>query len=439
MRKTFFLLSIFVLTLGFFLWSCEEAKNPVEVVPQEATPLSKVSSAQTQSVVLPQADTLASFIVHYNGRTFDGTFTTFSYTATGPGVDLHVRLELPSCAPASFTANPTNGVTSNNDNTFNINPGIEWHPSTGSAPADTFNFSITYLGNVREGIVQVGIKTPAATEVGLIAGACARVFDISGTVFTDADENGIRGASETGIGDVKVRLKSGGTAIDSVITNSTGNYIFEAFPEGTYVVEVDTNSVAATSTKYLAATTSTSKTVTVGPNSTGNDFGFAPRRSQLINDLKFGVLQTFGESAGYWKKQLQVAVSGKGTAEVPADSLTVYVARIRALLLPDPFTLPGGNGLQAALDLLSRPVKTDLDKLVRELLASEFNFVSGRGVTTGTTPDPDLHLFLLGWGEALVNSLGGITPFAAGTASSTEDAITIFTQLNSSGGGSGSK
>jgi hypothetical protein len=129
--------------------------------------------------------------------------------------------------PAFTSLSPANGTTTNNDP--NINPGVEWHPSTGSGP---YTFSITYPGTVREGIVWVSVKSTSTVEVGQLPGACARVFDISGTVFTDANNNGLLDASETGITNATVNLFDSGAAVADAATNRNGLYIFEAFPAG---------------------------------------------------------------------------------------------------------------------------------------------------------------------------------------------------------------
>jgi len=431
---------LFISGLGVFALGCDGTNHPTGIRPEEEKPVVRIPKGETQSAatticsILPQGVVLTGFQVDYAGRTFVNNQTTFTYMVSGPAVDMHFRLELPSCAPAFSALSPTNGTTTNND-AF-INPGVEWHPSVGSGTTNSFTFSITYPGNVREGIVLVSVKTTSTTAVGEIAGACARVFDISGTVFTDADEDGVKDASETGIANVTVNLlNSSSMVICTAMTNATGGYIFETVPAGNYTVEVDANTVASTGTTYVGASTPTTINIAVGPNSTGNDFGFAPKTAQLINDLKFGILSTNGKSATFWKKQLQVAITGKGTATVSTALLQSFVVQIRALLLPDPFLLPGVDGLQAAFDILDRPVRTDRDKLVRELLAAEFNQVSGRGIS-GT--DEALQLLLLGWGEALVVESSGTAPVGASSATSTiGDAIDVFSQLNRSGGSGG--
>jgi hypothetical protein len=420
---------------GFFLFGCEETKNPFEYLPAQKQAASSTEKSSLQRLVSTDI-TLAGFQVHYNGRTFDGSQTTFSYTVSGPAVDMHFRLELPSCAPAFSALSPSNGTTTNNDP--NINPGVEWHPSTGTGP---YAFSITYPGSVREGIVLVSVKSTSTTEVGQIAGACARVFDIAGTVFTDANANGLLEGNETGIANVTVNLLDADNMVVGIVaTNGSGFYLFAAFPAGTYTVKVDETSAVLTSTTYLGTTTPTSTSVTVGPDATGNNFGFEPKTSQLVNDLKFGTLSTNGKSASYWAKQLQVAISGKGKADYSKATMQAFVVQIRGLLLPDPYLLPNGDGLQDALNILSKPTKTELDKLNRELLAAEFNHFAGLGII-GT--DAPLQLVLLGWGESMVlnNSATAASKAAARSAtiaaSTLSEAVDLFTALNSSGGGGG--
>lgn len=431
-------LAFTIMVTGILLSGCDGVNETIGSFPAEKKASSDLGNVSTPSLV-PTDITLAGFQVHYNGRTIGGGFTTFSYTVSGPAKDIHFRLELPACAPAFSSISPSNGTTTNNDG--DINPGVEWHPSTGSGP---YTFSITYPGTVREGIVLVSVKSTSTTEAGEIPGACARGFEISGTIFTDANPNRLFDENETGITNVTVNLLDADyTVVGTTVTNSSGFYIFEAVPAGNYRIQVDENSAVFTSTTYLGATTPTTINVAVGPDAPGNNFGFEPKTDQLVNDLKSRTLSTNGKSASYWKKQLQVAISGKGTADYSKATLQAFVAQIRGFLLPDPFLLPSGDGLKDALDILSKPTKTDLDKLQRELLAAEFNHMAGLGII-GT--DAPLQLVLLGWGESLVLSnattsaatSGKTTSTLAATAASTlSDAVDLFTALNSSGGGGG--
>jgi hypothetical protein len=349
-------------------------------------------------------------------------------------------LELPGCAGTLAASSPGNGVTSNNDP--NIDPGIEWHPSNGTNKPDSLNFTLTYAGTVKEGIILTSVNTNQGTSVGFIAGACARVFDISGTVFTDANSNGVRDGSETGIPGVSVLLLgAGNTLMATRSTDLNGNYLFEQVLDGTYTVVADTGTVASTRTTYLSKTTASSVSVTGGPDSPGHNFGFAAKSGKLINDLKFGILPTTGLTPGFWKKQLSSALTGSGSPTVSKATLITFIASIRGLILTDPFKLGTGDGLQEAYNILNKPVKSDLDLLTQQLLALEFNWVSNHGIQA---TDPNLQFILMGWGEALVAAnqpAGGAATMSvlpgAAIMSSLTDASTVYAGVNKSSGGGG--
>jgi hypothetical protein len=348
------------------------------------------------------------------------------------------RLEDPACAPGLASWDPASGKHSSND--ANINPGIEWSPGVGSGGANSFSFSVTYPGSVNEGIVLTSVKSSSSTGVGFITGACARVFDIAGKGFTDANNNGVLDGSETGIANATVTLLAPPSSVlCTSTTDASGNYLFPQLPEGNYIVQIDANSVTpGTQTNYITATTPTSLTVSVGPNSLNNNFGFFFKTSKLITDLKFGTLATNGATPGFWKKQLQAAISGSGNPVVSKANLLIYIGSIRSLLLNEPYQLGTGDGLQAALDILNKPVKTSLDALNQQLLALEFNHVSGHGILA---TDPALQLQLIGWGEALVANppaAPALSNAPALPSATLSDATDVYIQINKSSGGGGS-
>jgi hypothetical protein len=429
-----------LLCTSILFWSCERSNYPTDLSSSDQagkapqTTANGAGVATPSTVVFPQSVVLAGFTVNYAGRTLANNQTTFSYTVTGPAVQIAFRLELPGCAPALVAWDPTTGKQSSND--ADINPGIEWSPSVGSGTTSTYTFSITYPGTVREGIIQAKVKSTSSSAVGFITGACARIFDISGSVFTDGNSNSLRDGAETGILGVTVNLYDAFNApLQSTTSDGNGNYIFSDYPAGNYIVSVDTSTVAGTKTTYLSTTTPTTYYVTVGPNSTNNNFGFSPKTDKLVNDLKFGTLPTNGLTSGFWKKQLQSAVNGSGSPTVSKDSLLVYIARIRSLLLTEPFQLGTGDGLAEALNILSKPVKTDLDALTQQLLALEFNHVSGHGIVT---TDASLQLTLIGWGESLVANAAASAAVSAPTAFATASSATdVYSGINKSSGGGG--
>src|SRR5262249_5698609 len=150
----------------------------------------------------------------------------------------------------------------------------------------------------------------------------------------------------------------------------------------TYRVQLDTTTVAPTEATYLTRTTSYFYVVTGEPDQAGNNFGYAPNSKKLTNDLKFGILPTTGLTPGFWKKQLASAISGSGNPAVSKTALISYIATIRTLLLTDPYqtALGNGDGLQAAFNILNKPIKTDVDALNQQLLALEFNWASNHGI-----------------------------------------------------------
>ena len=437
--KAITIVLLMIIMFGIAFNGCDQTQSPTssQVSSQIVAKQGLLAPSAIATTSFPQSVVLNGFTVAYNGRTLSGGNSTFTYTVSGPGVDMHFRLELPACAGVLLGASPSNGQTTNND--ASINPGIEWHPSVGSGSTNSFTFSVTYSGLIREGIVLSAVKSGNATEVGRITGACARVFDISGFVFTDANNNSTRDGSETGIIGASVNLRDASNVlVGTLITDANGKYLFEAQPEGSYTVSVDTNSLAATTTTYVGLTTPSFRSVSIGPDSPQNNFGFSPKTNKLINDLKFGLLPTNGKTSGYWKKQLQVAISGTGKADYNATQMLLFLNQVAGLQLPDPFTFPGG--LQSALDIFSKPVRTELDGLRQQLLATEFNHVAGRGIIT---TDPALQLVLIGWGEALVASstvvspVGGITTMAAASSTELATATRVFSGISSGGGGGG--
>jgi hypothetical protein len=442
--KTTLVLCILIAAAIVLIPGCDRSGYPSETNATQTSPFGGFRSATAVSL-LPQSVVLEGFTVTYDGRTLANNQTKFSYTVTGPDVDLHFRLELPGCAPAlAGSSSPPNGVSSNNDP--DINPGITWHIPNGVSAADTVHFYVLYPGTVREGIVLTSVNTNSGTQVGRIAGACARVFNISGAAFTDANSNGLRDATETGIPNSTVNLyDTTNTLIRSMVTDVNGNYLFESIPDGTYRVAVDTGTIASTSTTYLIRTTASSYIVIGEPDQTNNNFGYAPNSKKLINDLKFGILPTTGFTPGFWKKQLASAISGSGNPTFTKAALIGYIATIRTLLLTDPFqtSLGTGDGLQAAYNILNKPIKTDLDALTQQLLALEFNWASNHGIQA---TDAALQYQLMGWGEALVAANSTVPAPAtmsilpgATTSSLLTDATTTISGVNKSSGGGGTQ
>jgi hypothetical protein len=347
-------------------------------------------------------------------------------------------LEVPPCANEPLVGySPTQGVNLNADPV--IFPSIRWNTSTNSGTTIDQTYSYTIGGVVKEGIVQVGIKLSGGGIYSTITGP-SKLFDISGTAYTDANKNGLFDANEAGIPNVSVTLFNTSNAlVGTVSSDGSGHYVFQNILCGTYTVQLDTNTLTnQTKNTYFLATSALKYTVSIGPDSPNNNFGFTPQTQKLLNDIG-RVLPTNGASAGVWKKQFQAAISGTGRPVVSRDTLLAYLSRINNLALANPFQFSLDNvGLQKALDILSNGSKTELSNLLQQLLTTELNYERGLGLT-----DQSLQLVLIGWGESLgvgagAASVSSVSPAAAGTAK-TDVAIAtdIFGTINSGGGGGG--
>jgi hypothetical protein len=425
------------------LASCGRENSPLT--------LSKSSSADGAAggiaVTSAPGVLINNYLVHFDGRVFDGNQTTFQYTVTGTGVEpalSHFTIELPDCAPELAAYHPTNSVSINHNPQTGIY-GIEWHLAVEHDDLEGRQYSITFPGEVSEGVVYSAVKTGNETGVGRIPGPCAG-FLIAGNVFVDANRNGVRDdADESGITDVVVELVAGDGSVLTAITDAAGEYRFIA-PEGTFTVQVDLAGYPDNFNADLAAsfdaTSATSLQVTVGPDALGNDFGFAPQTEEIIDELETGVLVSNGESVKFWKKQLRVALNnGNGNAVYDEATLLGFIQQIEELFLETPYQFTAGNELQEAYDILRSNSQDELAQLYRELLATEFNEVSGRGLIG----NGELQRVLIAWGEALIFEEQTAGKAVGGGADDHEisvdpegdiaDAVELFWLLNTGGGG----
>ncbi|HXV13324.1 MAG TPA: SdrD B-like domain-containing protein [Candidatus Krumholzibacteria bacterium] len=387
-----------------------------------------------------QETTINNFVVRFDGRTVSGGNTTFTYTVRGTGVDpnlSHFTVELPACAPAPLSFSPAGSANVNTNPQSGIY-GVEWHLSVSKDNLAGQTYSITFPGEVALGIVRSEVKTEnGARGVGSVFGPCSG-FRISGTVFVDADNNGLLSATEAGIEGVTVTV-SDGAATQSSLTDAAGGYTF-VVTSGTYTVSIEASTAAADLNEDLfataTATTPTSRTVTTGPDAPNTNFAFEPASGEVVDDLKTGVLLTAGKPVRFWKTQLRNAQMGKAST-YSAAQLLAWLGQIEGLGIADPFQFGTGNEINEAFAILSDNTRNDIVALKRELLASELNLVSGNGLVG----QEDLHEVLIIWGEELVAQAsapaGPIAPAAIKEFSEAQSATGMFGLMNGSTGGGG--
>ncbi|NGP75329.1 hypothetical protein G3570_01700 [Balneolaceae bacterium YR4-1] len=394
---------------------------------------------------------LNNYLVTFNGKHYDQekNQSTFTYTVSGTGVEPALNyffIESPSCAGSPVAYSPIQSAK--------VNPeGITWEASISSTESRVY--SITYSGDLPIGAVTA--KSESGNEPGSaeIPGPCKGIYTISGTVFVDGNGNGSKNTSESGIQNVTVHLLTGDGMEFTRTTTSTGTYSFMVFTGSNSVdfgIEVRSETTENTSDfnerlfDGYSATTSISKTVTVNnADETGTDFGFSPQTEKLILQFEEGTILLDTEEPKFWIQQLRFAQKNNLNADISATDLLGYLEVIEQLYLTDPFQF-GDNKIDAALNILTGPNKTELESLLVQLLAAELNVVSGRG-----SGNLDFDLALIAYGESAADELkngtaslniqsstsSSATDITTAVRTSISDAESLLTSFNSSGGGGG--
>lgn len=377
------------------------------------------------------------------------------------GVFTDVTVELPSCAPPLSGYFPTDGATVGT--TLLGFPGITWGVGYDENP--NYYYSVTFDGDIPAGTVRGLVTTGGFTYVQNLTGPCAGGFQVSGTVFTDANSNGLLDANEFGVGDVTVKL-SDGEGTQTVKTDSEGNYIFIA-TEGTYTVSVDSLTADSDFNERLFElwnpTTPISQEVAIGPDSADNDFGFEADIDAVIEGIDNGDYPTTGKSYKWWRKEFLRVLNGNANTAYTEAELLAFAHAVEDLALLDEYDWTPGQELQQIYAILNNHAFSDGDgveemslenkfngrqdpyfDLLRELLTTELNHVSGRGLS-----DLFLQEVLVNWGEGILDNnpadpdpqpsfLFEIVPGDNPNAiTSPEEGARLFGKINGATGGGG--
>ena len=346
---------------------------------------------------------------------------------------------MPDCAPALVSSSPAGGSVGTDPNSGLF--GIKW--SLSIDPNDTVgrSYSVTYPGNIVEGIVFVAVKASTDLEIALIRGACVG-FDIAGAVFVDQNADGLRDpANEPGVvADVTVALVDPDGSIETQQTNALGQYRFRRL-EGSYTLRIDLVTPEDDFNEELGesfvATTPLTASVTVGPDALDGDFGFDPQTQKIKEDLNTGVLFTNGQNAKFWTAEVRTARKGKGNSTFDAVTVLGFLNESETLFFDDPYQFTDGSEFDEALAILTNRSSDALDVLIKELLVTELNHVAGFGLAD----DLDFQAVLISWGESWVRDAQGTTAVTAPLAKPTKgdpdliEVSELFNAINDQRGG----
>lgn len=429
--------------LSLTLAGCGQHEDPVATERLPGRP-AFVVTAQTSEPTIILSTVLDGYLVQFDGRSFAGNLTTFSYTVTETGA-VHALsnffLEIPGCAPALDSFTPEGGAVGVNPLTGLF--GIKWDISLGMG--ESRSYSMTFPGDVPLGVISTAVKAGETPAIGEIAGPCAG-FLISGTVYVDADSSGDQiGPDETGISSVTVTIEGDDGITLTSLTDVDGHYAFIR-SAGTYTVGINTATSAEDFNEVLGSsfdpTGPAAVEVTVGPGSPDNDFGYYPRAKQITLELATGALLTTGEQPRFWVKELR----GGGRTEFDSATMAAFLSEIQGLFLPDPFQFTPGDETKEAINILKSQSKDPIDQLLKELLAAELNEVSGKGLVD----EAELQSVLLAWVESLIAQSASSAPAAAAgrdglggpqrvdPSADIGDALDLLKLLNGATGGGGS-
>ena len=432
MKTYHFLLPALVTILAVLLAGCTR-EAPLATESPSRGDLTHRALAWTDPVMID------GYLVRFDGRDFSNNQTTFSYNVSGTGVTptlSHFTIELPPCAGALISFSPTSSASIGTNMTTGIF-GIKWDLQIG--PDDNRDYSITFAGDVPLRVVRASVKAGQIFEVGVIPGPC-KGFEISGTVFVDSDSSGVQDPAEAGIAGVTVTLVDADGNVLTETTDQNGNYTFFRLA-GTHTVRIDFATAAVDFNEELGesfdATTLNPLSVTVGPDSPDNDFGFKPQADELITKLEAEVLLTNGASPKFWAMELKAASRGR-SKEFDAATLLAFLLEIETLFFPDPYQFADGNEFQGAQDILNIKSKDPVLKLLKQLLATELNHVSGKGLIG----EEDLQEVLISWAESLIiaGQLLGFGPAGAGPTDDSGEikkATKLLSLVNNARGGGG--
>lgn len=445
----------FILGIGILVSSCDVITNTEADIDSKTEGFSPGNLTKSESDLpdylanqLKQFEsvTINTYVVAFENRELnyengEVVSTTFHYSVSGTGETPQLDsffLEVPQCAGTLLSYTPTQSA--NVEET-----GIKWNSSVSSTGTDYY--SMTFAGTVHKGIIDATVTRGSIRNTGTVVGPCEGVYSLEGSIYIDANEDGIKQSSESGIRNVPIDLRKLGSneIITSFPTSETGEFFIQVL-EGSYTVTVDDDLLDES---YNATTPITVELIDVAEDRSGIHFGYGIDSGKVTQELSDGTILINTEATKYWVQQIRQA--GKRNSEYSQEEIRNFLIFIEELLLPEPFQF-GEDKEKGALSILTGPTKTQLDEFLQQLLTAELNVVSSRGALTLVDGVPVLNeeynRALLIYGEAIAcEALGTCssgdlnqsltTQSFTGTASFTRDLtsdIELLSAFNGTGG-----
>ncbi len=428
---------IAIASLALALAGCFQSEIPTA----PSTPDVESPSTTSNVITSPASEMVNGYLVTFGGRVVVNRKTTFFYTVAGTGAASNLDrfvIQIPPCATGLIGAKPVGGHLALDPSSGIF--GMKWDLPLGST--ETRQYSITFSGDIPLGMVKVAVRHDGIPGVALLPGPCQGSFLISGTVFVDTDASGVQNpTTEAGIADVTVEVVAGsGTLI--AMTDANGHYQFTLL-SGTYSVRIPSSTAAVDFNEQLAASfTATgplTRSVSIGPDATGNDFGFNPKGAEIAADIENGNLPTTGKDEAYWARVLFEVKKGRTLDGYDAATILGFLAQIEGRFFSDPYQFTDGLELHEAYLILIGSPTALVDKLFQTLFVTELNDVAGLGLTD----EASLQGVLISWGESLIIEAWPemltfkepTTTARPGIETDIQTALTVFNNLNQRGGG----
>lgn len=404
------------------------------------TPAVDGATSTADAGTVPSTVTVNGYTVEFKG--VDITGTTFSYEVTGvdPGPPAFDWFFLENaCGDGPVALQPDNAV--DEDTEVNGIRGVKWNASL--SPGKTRTYSYTFA-NAQLGFVRTAVSRGSQVEMATLPGPCGG-FLLEGFVFVNGDTDHAKGEDELGIADVLIEvLNNEGTAlVSSAVTAADGSYSF-LLPGGTYTLRVPTsgegvfNATLYGSYNATDGSEPTERVVELTSDRT-EALGFNPDRGKIIQELTEGDFQTQARDVKFWEKAVRAAIKGSPSCDsedpetVCRGELEGYLDQIFSgdgdsefYLLEVPYELPdGADKFEWAAEVLSRPVRSELEVVTRNLFAMELNRLNGWG-----SPDPEYDDALMSYLEGWVKRGGvGLETSSAVSSSSDITASAVATSL----------